>query len=433
MSLTARRVVAGAAVLGLIVAVVVIRGLLSSPPGITERVDAYRGLGTWIDIYDSSWSDPSAAISAMEAQGIRTLFLQTSNFDRSVAFVHPDGVASFLDAAASAGISVVAWYLPGLDDVERDLARSMDAIDYRTADGNAFDGFALDIESTQVKDPAVRTDRLVRLSSDLRSQVGIEYPLGAIIPSPIALQRNTDYWPDFPYRALAQSYDVFLPMTYFTWRASWETDVHAYTAGCIDLIRSGTGDPTVPIHVIGGIAGDASPSETAGFVDAVRERGVLGASFYTFPLTSDGEWRSLDKVPTNPVESPALPLELGSSDAVGDLPGGDTTHPNEVVYATGPHPGGWRLTYQAFDLQKREVSIWVNWHRLSLAAPTDGPDWSSTRGRLVPDGLLNDDATNYIAFVARSGGDPDIGAWGVRLADLVPVAEPPSPSPSPTA
>jgi hypothetical protein len=39
----------------------------------------------------------------------------------------------------------------------------------------------------------------------------------------------------------------------------------------------------VPIHVIGGISFDATGAETRGFVDTVRERDVIGASYYTSP------------------------------------------------------------------------------------------------------------------------------------------------------
>ena len=38
------------------------------------------------------------------------------------------------------------------------------------------------------------------------------YPLGAIIPSPVGIRRHRVYWPAFPYRGLARYYDVFLPM-----------------------------------------------------------------------------------------------------------------------------------------------------------------------------------------------------------------------------
>jgi hypothetical protein len=258
------------------------------------HVSAYRGLGMWVDVYDASaWADPAAAVAAMEARGVRTLFLQTSNFSRPSAFVFPGGVARFVDAAHRAGISVVAWYLPGFAHPSRDLHRVLAAIRFRTPEGNRFDSLALDIESSRVKDVSVRTRRLLALSERLRAAAGSAYPLGAIIPSPLGMRANPAYWPGFPYAELASLYDVILPMTYFTWRASGPAAVQTYTSGCVEAIRAAVEDPSLPIHVIGGIAGDATAAETRAFVRAVDADHVLGASFYTFPLVTRGEWTAL--------------------------------------------------------------------------------------------------------------------------------------------
>lgn len=407
--------------------------------GPSASVEVYRGLGTWIDIYDdSAWADPAGTVAAMKAHGVRTLYLETSNFRRGKAFVFPEGVQAFVDAAHAARMAVVAWYLPGFRDVARDLRRSMMAIRYRTPSGNGFDSFALDIESPEVSDATVRTQRLLDLSQQIRDAVGSDYPLGAIIPSPLAMRKNPLYWPGFPYAQLAQLYEVFLPMTYFTGRVSGVEGAHRYTTGTIRIIRDETGVPTVPIHVIGGIGGAATQAETRGFVHAVRENGIIGASFYTFPMVTEREWLELADIPANPVESPALPVGFDYTDGLGNIPGGDTTHPKEVVYRTRGHVGSWRLVYQAFDLQKGEVVIYVNWHELAKAAPTETGAWSALCGRLVPDAWLNDAGPNYIAFVTERV-DPNWTEWGVRAVDLVATPTPsptptssPTPSPSPT-
>ena len=78
----------------------------------------YEGLGTWIDIYDTEvWEHPVHAVRSMSAHGIRTIYLQSSNYNRNRPFVHPDGVEAILDAAHGRGIEVVAWYLPGFRDL----------------------------------------------------------------------------------------------------------------------------------------------------------------------------------------------------------------------------------------------------------------------------------------------------------------------------
>jgi hypothetical protein len=393
--------------------------------------DAYRGLGTWVDIYDhSAWRDPAGAIAAMKARGVRTLYLETSNFSRQSAFVYRSGVAAFIDAAHEAGLSIVAWYLPSFDNVGRDYRRSMAAIEYRTSSGNRFDSFALDIESSEVKDPARRTVRLLDLSVLIRLSAGPQYPLGAIIPSPRALQRRSTYWPGFPYRPLAMLYDAFLPMTYFTWRVSDADGAHRYTASNIDIIRQQTGDPAVPIHVIGGIAGDATPAETAGFVEAVRERGVIGASYYTFPVTTGSDWPLLDAIPANPVQDPVSPIRLSYGGGLGNIPGGDTTHPKEVVFRAGKRSGPWDLVYRGFDVQPGEVSILVNWKPLGEAATTPAGAWGDAQSVSIPEGMLNANGPNYVAFVAQ-GSFPDWTKWGVRSVGLVPAsAASPSLSPS---
>jgi hypothetical protein len=384
--------------------------------GAVDAPDVYRGLGTWIDIYDDAWENPGTAVRKMAARGIRTLYLQTSNFSRGRPFVHREGVAAFLDAAARRGIRTVAWYLPGFRDAELDLKRSLEAIRFRTDAGNAFDSFAMDIESPEVVRVSARTDRTIRLSERLRRVVGQDYPLGAIIPSPLRMRVDHRYWPRFPYRALARIYDVILPMTYFTFRVSGGEGAHAYTAKNIDIIRRETGDRSVPIHVIGGIG--AKREEAAGFVRAVRERGVIGASFYTFPLTPHEAWEALRYVRPNPVQRPALPVPLPFDGPLGNVPYEETTHPKEVVFRVGGRNARYRLSYEGFDLDDGEVTILVNWSPMGAAEPTPGSIWSEPRTVAIPQHALRPDGVNYIAFVAE-GQDPYWSTWGVRAVRLV--------------
>src|SRR5205085_7093036 len=158
----------------------------------------------------------------------------------------PKRQAQFIRDAHRAGMRIVAWYLPGLLDLQKDFHRSMKAINFRTRSGDRFDSFALDIESQEVRKPWVRTARLLRLSRRIRDAVGAAYPLGAIVPTPLGMKRNPTYWPRFPYRGLAAVDDVFLPMTYFTWATSGEAGAHAYTAACIRIIRDEVGDRSIP-------------------------------------------------------------------------------------------------------------------------------------------------------------------------------------------
>jgi hypothetical protein len=385
------------------------------PPRTGGDLSSFQGMGTWVDIYDSSWSHPRAAVTDMAARGVRTLYLETSNFNRPSAFVYRDKTATFVDAAHDDGIRIVAWYLPGFVDVNVDLRRALAAVRFRTARGNGFDAFGLDIESPEVRDPAIRSRRLLDLSARLRASAG-DYPLGAIIPSPRGMVRNATYWPDFPYANLAAVYDLFMPMTYYTWRVSGAEGARSYTAKNINIIRSEVGTDQEPVHVIGGIANDSSNAETRGFVRAVREHGIVGASFYTFPTTQAGEWPILQQIPSNPMQTPALPAPLGSP-AMGNIPGQDATHPHDVVFHTGRKAGTWTLSARAFDAQDGEIRVLVNWVSVGVVPAGPEGDWSGSSTLSIPDAALNDDAGNVIVFTVGSGD----GAWGVADVSLTPA------------
>jgi hypothetical protein len=264
-------------------------------PAPGPATEPYEGLGTWIDIYDTNvWERPVHAVRSMAAHGVRTIYLQSSNYHRNRPFVHAEGVEAIMDAAHRRGLEVVAWYLPGFRDPSLDLHRAVRTIRFETPSGNRFDSFALDIESSEVRRPDLRTARLLRMSAAIRRAAGDEYPLGAIMTSPDRLVRtDPHFWPGFPWRRLAGTYDVFLPMTYYTYRVEGPRATAWYTAQNVQIIRRQTTGLNVPIHVVGGISFDATGPETQGFVQTVLERDVIGASYYTFPGITVDQWKAL--------------------------------------------------------------------------------------------------------------------------------------------
>ena len=369
----------------------------------------FQGLGVWVDIYDTSaWANPAAAVKDMAAHQVRTLYLETSNFNRSSPFVNKAGVIAFLDAAKKANVRVIAWYLPGFVNPSQDVKRSLAAIRFRTPAGNRFTGFGLDIESPAVADAALRTQRLVSESASLRAGAGESYPLAAIIPQPRGILRNPSYWPGFPYQNLAATYDVMMPMTYFSWGTHGTNGARQIVNQNIQLIRQNVGNPRVPIHVIGGIAQESTTEATLGFVRSVRENGIIGASFYTWPGITERQWKVLSAIRPNPVEDPALPLPLGSTE-VGNIPGSDTSHPNEVVYHVGGKAGDRVLSLAGYDIAAGEVSIYLNWTLVTTLPAGSTAAWGSPISIPIPDVLLNDAMPNTVEVVATTGA-----TWGVR-------------------
>jgi hypothetical protein len=256
----------------------------------STNVSAYRGVAAWIDIFDAApWERPAHYVRRLTRHGVGTLFVQTSNHRHPRDLHRPAALGSMLRSAHHHGMQVVAWYLPGFDDPRRDWRRVRAAVGYQTASGDRFDGFALDIEATQVRDIAVRNRRMLRLSNRLRRFAGERYALGAIIPDPVS-QR---YWPRFPYRAVGELYDAILPMSYWTGHTAGEARVRRRTCRTLRLIRSRTRDRGASIHLIGGIASHASAAEVRGFVRAAIACRATGASLYDAPITSAEQWQHL--------------------------------------------------------------------------------------------------------------------------------------------
>ena len=402
---------------------------LLAPPATAQTSSAaaapnlisYRGLGTWIDIYDRyDMQHPVETATAAKAKGVRTIYVETANFKSDADIVFRVRIGQLIEAAHARGIKVVAWYLPGFDDLARDLRRSKAAIDYRSPKGQRFDSFALDIESSEVPEYWVRTERALQLSRDIRSHVGTSYPLGGIIPSPRGMELLPEYWPDFPYNELAAIYDVILPMTYWSYRVDGERAAHDYITRSVYLIRTKSGKPSVRIHAIGGIADQSPGVETRGFVHAVRERGLLGGSLYDWGTTTSDDWSELQRIPANPPQDKPLPLKIDAeAGAFGFIPGGDRQHPKDVVYQAAGKKGAWKLEYELFDVSyKGEVTVWVNWTKVRVPYPTAAGQWSERRSIDVADALLSDAGPNVVHFTAE-GSYPSWRTWGVRAVKLV--------------
>jgi len=255
-----------------------------------SSLDAYRGRGSWVSIYDGrAWHDPERVIATLAAHDVGTLYLETSNDRQRADVVRRDRVARFIDAAHASGIAVVGWYLPSFAKPRLDARRAVAGARFRTAAGERFDAFALDIESTKIRSIPLRTHRAVAFAASVRHALGPRYPLGAITIDPVGAL----YWPGYPFAALARNISVFLPMAYFTARTSGPARVRAYSAANVNAIRTLVHDPAFPIHPIGGETRRATISELRAFLDAADATGSVGSSLWEYGQTTPAQWSLL--------------------------------------------------------------------------------------------------------------------------------------------
>jgi hypothetical protein len=275
-------------------------GVTAEDDGTMAETRAFSGLGSWVDLYNRRpWRHPDQVVAEMAERGVQTIYLETSSYKFGKAIVHPAAVGDYLDLAHANGMTVVAWYVPDLKRIERDYRRALSAIGYASPTGQTFDAFALDIEVTVVSDVRVRNARTRQLSRAIRDTVGDDYPLGAIVPDPV----GSVYWTDFPYGAVGRLFDVFMPMSYFTFRVDGPRAVRRYVRANVRAVRRET-RADAPVHPIGGIADSAPLNETKAYVRAVLAEAALGGSFYDFPTMRAAQWEPLQRLRETRAEPP---------------------------------------------------------------------------------------------------------------------------------
>jgi len=289
------RILAVAAVIAALVAgSVTTRG--DAAPERRAGVEVFQGLGTWIDVYDTAlYRTPDAVANRLVARGVRTAWIETAN-DRSVGdIVDPVGLGRIVDSLHARGISVVAWYLPGHDRQARDLRRTRAMLSFRTLQGGAFDGVALDIESLREKNVKLRTTRMLDLLSRLRSEAG-STPVAAITYPPRAFERHLSWWPAFPWAEIARRVDAVVPMLYTGGGFKGYDATYGYVARSLRLLRAAVGD-RVAVHAAGGVANRMTAEELKAFTDAVLDDGTAtGWSLYDLQTMTPAGWAAMARL-----------------------------------------------------------------------------------------------------------------------------------------
>jgi hypothetical protein len=264
------------------------------PNRVVGDLAPYAGLGTWVDVYDwSHYHDTTPTVGPdqvdqMASVGVQTLFIQTAKHDTPDLIAEPELLLPIIDRAHLHGIKVVAWYLPTLEDLDNDLNRLV-------ASANLdVDGLAVDIESRKIPDANERSMRLVDLSTRVRQALPGR-AIGAIVMPPVQMEVvNTNFWPGFPWQQIADKYDVWQTMGYWTDRkeSSGYRDPYRYTDENLRRLRANLGNPNAPVSPVGGV-GAMGNGDIEAFLRAAAENGAMGGSIYDFRTTRPDAWPAL--------------------------------------------------------------------------------------------------------------------------------------------
>jgi hypothetical protein len=260
-------------------------------------VTIFRGLGTWVDLFDygtSSGLDPSQAVPAMKAKGVRTIYIETARYNSSSAFDFPAAIGDWIDSAHANGMKIVGWYLPIYGtSLNTDVSRTVAIATFRSSHGQSFDGLGIDIESKQSSE--ARSAWFADIATHLarvRTGVTAAFPVGAITYPPLVMDLNPSAWDAFPWSAVGLQANAELPMGYWSYRTDCATNPqhcpYQYTLGNINEARTKTNG--LPIHIIGGVADSVTVQGVTDFMRAAHDARAYGASLYDYRTTTNAQF-----------------------------------------------------------------------------------------------------------------------------------------------
>lgn len=269
------------------------------PPTSHTDLRSFTGLGTWVDGYDFSRElTQSPTFTARTVQfaagnGVTTIYLQAAKQDRRTPYslLSRDRLGAILLAAHARGIRVVGWYLPTFDNPAADFMH-LDAMMQFKVQGQHFDAIGIDIEDKAVP-VATRNARLLDLSKRVRARTWL--PVAAIVLPPVLTEViHPTYWGgSFPWTALKPSYDVWIPMGYFSAYGRYPRWRDAGTSTTEDVRRLRVHLGNVPFAYAGGIADASTRTDYSRFTAAARNAGALGVSAYDYATTPSWAWSYL--------------------------------------------------------------------------------------------------------------------------------------------
>ncbi len=275
---------------------------LNEPNPVTQMVNGHTiwspvtGKGMWFTNYQAHHADINALVHAAKLAGFTHLYAEVAI--TQYGFYGQNTLDRLLPVAHAAGISVIAWVYPNLDNITADLRLTQAVAQYVTKSGDHADGIATDIEEVDDTASVYSYGQLVR------ALVGPGTLLVATVYHPFAQ-------PYYPYAAIAASWNVIAPMDYWHGRHYHQytaDEVHQFVTDSITTIRAAMGGltatVTLPVEELGqtydmysgdGTGNQAAPTtaEVTADMQTARALGCIGVSFFEWQTTTQQEWSAI--------------------------------------------------------------------------------------------------------------------------------------------
>jgi hypothetical protein len=249
------------------------------------------GKGMWFTNYLPHHSDVGAMVRAAKLAGLTHVYAEVAT--STYGFYGRGTLDRLLPAAHAAGLNVIAWVYPYLNDVATDVRLTQEVAAYRSSTGDHVDGLATDVEETTTEEAVYSYGQLVR------ALVGPDMLLVAAVLHPLTHA-------GYPYDAIAANWNVVAPMDYWHGRQHHEYSAAAtsrFVATSLTTVRAAVG-ARLPIEELGqaydmytddGAGGSDAPSpvEMAADLQTARRLGCVGASYFEWQTTTQAEWQAI--------------------------------------------------------------------------------------------------------------------------------------------
>lgn len=251
-----------------------------------------RGKGMWFTYALLANSPAGAIVAAARAAGLTHLYVEVGRSNGG--FYGATGLVALLPAAHRAGIRVIAWVYPYLEDLPADVLMSMAAARYVAPSGDRPDGLLADVEENMAEG-TVRAYGQV-----LRAMLGPDQLMAVATYPPQSGPGAT-----YPFATVALSWDAIVPMDYWHLRrrAYNAGEAYQYVRDSVRMIRAQT-NAGEPVEVLGQMfdpfeSGVNYPgaTEITACAAAARDAGALGVSFFEWNHATAEEWAALAALP----------------------------------------------------------------------------------------------------------------------------------------
>jgi hypothetical protein len=272
---------------------------LDPPPGTANGQPAARlaGKGMWVSRPFLPMANPTRLVEAAKGLGLTHLYVDVAS--SRGGFYNRDALAALLPLAHANGLRIVGWIWPTLADPLADVALSVEVAQYATPDGHRLDGLAPDLEER------MEVDQVRAYIQVLRTRLGPDYLLvGTVFPPAHQFARRHPQ-----HQVMAGWVDLFAPMAYWSEarREFSDNEVYRYISRAVNDLRLGAGNASYPVAPIGQMydtfgrngIGAYSPgaAEITAALQASKDAGALGASFFQWGTATPDEWRALRDFP----------------------------------------------------------------------------------------------------------------------------------------